>query len=650
MELPHPNFQPENIQEREIEAIVGHTRDPGRRQDPEDIWHENIRFHTKWKGNSHLHNTNHTYDFLKRYKGLNRVNNYIRQRKAYESTLKMEGLSAQDSQTLQLANEREKELIATYKMVERIANKKEVDQDVQYFVKWQNLNYDQATWERQDDIIQIAHEQIDAYQRLERHGQFPYRSQIYDVNQRPQFVTIERDPDYITTQGILEDYQLAGLNWLAERWCLGENNILADESGLGKMVQTVTFLSYLFHTHNHYGPFLVIVPLSTIPTWEKHFKTWAPDLDTISYIGNNLSRENIRKYVFGSSLEQMKPNVLLTTYEWALRDATELGVIGWQMLAVDEAHRLNSDSQMYEALKSFNASAKLLITDTPLQDHPKEFLSLVHFLTYDKFDLDKQPGMDVANLRPHLRKFMLRRLKQDVIKSVDPANVHILRVNMSGLQKYAYKSVLTKNYQGLMQSSQGDTHISLLNIASMLKGAANHPYLSVSQGLNSKEWTSEETLQELVTNSGKMALLDELLTKFKAEGHRVLILSHMFVMLDIISNYMSLRNYQFQRVDGTMASGTRKRSMEHFNQAGSPDFAFLLVTRATELAINLEKCDIVIIFDSDWNHQNDLNAISQIHGADPQRVDIYRLITRDTVEEAILTRQYSTGILGDACT
>ena len=105
--------------------------------------------------------------------------------------------------------------------------------------------------------------------------------------------------------------------------------------GLGKTVQTVAFLSYLFHTMRQYGPFLVVVPLSTITAWQMQFRTWAPDLNVICYMGSARSREVIREFEFGP-LKNINFNVLLTTYEFILKDRMDLGQIKWQVLAVDE--------------------------------------------------------------------------------------------------------------------------------------------------------------------------------------------------------------------------------------------------------------------------------------------------------------------------
>lgn len=152
-----------------------------------------------------------------------------------------------------------------------------------------------------------------------------------------------------------------------------------------------------------------------------------------------------------------------------------------------------------------------------------------------------------------------------------------------------------QNYAAL---NGADQNVSLLNIAMELKKASNHPYLF--EGAETRSESREETLKGLVMNSGKMVLLDKLLARLKREGHRVLVFSQMVRMLDILSDYCSIRGYLHQRLDGTVPSEQRRKSIEHFNAPDSPDFVFLLSTRAGGLGINLETADTVVIFDSDW--------------------------------------------------
>uniref|UniRef100_A0A8V5GVM2 Uncharacterized protein n=1 Tax=Melopsittacus undulatus TaxID=13146 RepID=A0A8V5GVM2_MELUD len=143
----------------------------------------------------------------------------------------------------------------------------------------------------------------------------------------------------------LRDYQLNGLNWLAHSWC---NCILADEMGLGKTIQTISFLNYLFHEHQLYGPFLLVVPLSTLTSWQREIQTWAPQMNAVVYLGDITSRNMTKRLKF---------NILLTTYEILLKDKSFLGGLNWVFIGVDEAHRLkNDDSLLYKTLIDFNCT------------------------------------------------------------------------------------------------------------------------------------------------------------------------------------------------------------------------------------------------------------------------------------------------------
>ncbi len=143
----------------------------------------------------------------------------------------------------------------------------------------------------------------------------------------------------------------------------------------------------------------------------------------------------------------------------------------------------------------------------------------------------------------------------------------------------------------------------------------------------------------MIKGSGKLILLDKLLRRLRETGHRVLIFSQMVRMLDILAEYLQMRRFPFQRLDGSIKGEIRRQALDHFNKEDSEDFCFLLSTRAGGLGINLATADTVIIYDSDWNPQNDLQAQARAHRiGQKNQVNIYRLVTKNSIEEDIIER------------
>jgi superfamily II DNA/RNA helicase len=512
--------------------------------------------------------------------------------------------------------------------------------------------------------------------------------------EHPQAVT--QQPSWLVG-GKLYEYQLKGLEWLMRAWADSRSAILGDEMGLGKTVQALGHLSMVRLASSwSTNPSLVVVPLSTLEQWAREMQRWCPHLNVVQYIGSAKSREIVREYewwegagsprsggkgVYGltaSGEGRVKFDVLLTTYEMVLADRAYLKRQAWQTLVVDEAHRLkNKDSELFVTLHSFSLEHKLLVTGTPMQNSTQELWCLLHFLDPNKFSsvgefisLDKElvgvtEGGKKAkgqmknllrvakNLDQELSPHLLRRTKKMIDANLPPKTSLILPVPLSLLQRKYYRWILGRQFSQLNQDGH---QTSLLNVMMELKKVCNHPFLfenARAEGLkhaggsDAGYETSNDTLRGMVRHSGKMVVLDKLLRKMKENGHRCLIFSQMVRMLDILSEYLVLRGFRYQRIDGNTDRTSRQMAMDHFNAPGSEDFCFLLSTRAGGLGINLTTADTVIIFDSDWNPQNDLQAEARAHRIGQKKpVSVYRLVSVDTVEEQILAKAKEKLVLG----
>ncbi|KAF1751258.1 hypothetical protein GCK72_017812 [Caenorhabditis remanei] len=555
-----------------------------------------------------------------------------------------------------------------------------------YLVKWKELSYDQATWERDDANIANYEEAIIRYwQHRERmlNDDVPKNVQKMIAKQREakglppkeeesrrpkkrEKVDIRKkydvQPDYVSeTGGNLHPYQLEGINWLRHCWSNGTDAILADEMGLGKTVQSLTFLYTLMKEGHCKGPFLIAAPLSTIINWEREAELWCPDFYVVTYVGDRDSRVVLREHEFSfvegavrtgpkagkmKTTENMKFHVLLTSYETINMDKTILSSIEWGALVVDEAHRLkNNQSLFFKNLNEYTIHYRVLLTGTPLQNNLEELFHLLNFLSKERFnqleaftaefsEISKEDQIEKLHnlLGPH----MLRRLKADVLTGMPSKSELIVRVELSPMQKKWYKNILTRNFDAL-NVKNGGTQMSLMNVLMELKKCCNHPYLFVKASLEApKEKNGMYEGTALIKNSGKFALLQKMLRKLKDGGHRVLIFSQMTMMLDIMEDFCDVEGYKYERIDGSITGQMRQDAIDRYNAPGAQQFIFLLSTRAGGLGINLATADTVIIYDSDWNPHNDIQAFSRAHRlGQKHKVMIYRFVTKGSVEERI---------------
>uniref|UniRef100_A0A8C2NWE7 DNA helicase n=1 Tax=Capra hircus TaxID=9925 RepID=A0A8C2NWE7_CAPHI len=516
-----------------------------------------------------------------------------------------------------------------------------------YLVKWCSLPYEDSTWELRQDIDQAK---IEEFEKL--------------MSREPETERVERPPadDWKKSESSreyknnnkLREYQLEGVNWLLFNWYNMRNCILADEMGLGKTIQSITFL-YEIYLKGIHGPFLVIAPLE--------FRTWT-ELNVVVYHGSQASRRTIQLYEMYFKDPQgrvikgsYKFHAIITTFEMILTDCPELRNIPWRCVVIDEAHRLkNRNCKLLEGLKMMDLEHKVLLTGTPLQNTVEELFSLLHFLEPTRFPSettfmqefgDLKTEEQVQKLQAILKPMMLRRLKEDVEKNLAPKEETIIEVELTNIQKKYYRAILEKNFTFLSKGGGQANVPNLLNTMMELRKCCNHPYLINGAEEKILEEFKEThnadspdfQLQAMIQAAGKLVLIDKLLPKLKAGGHRVLIFSQMVRCLDILEDYLIQRRYPYERIDGRVRGNLRQAAIDRFSKPDSDRFVFLLCTRAGGLGINLTAADTCIIFDSDWNPQNDLQAQARCHRIGQSKsVKIYRLITRNSYEREMFDK------------
>lgn len=437
--------------------------------------------------------------------------------------------------------------------------------------------------------------------------------------------------------------------------------------GLGKTIQAISFLGYLLEAKNIAGKHLIVCPNSVMGNWAKEFKKWLPNLRVVKLI----ARKEFRHDTYEKYIRTREFDVCLTSYEGVNICKSELKRIHWKYVIVDEAHRLkNDESLLSKNLREFNCDLKLLMTGTPLQNNIKELWSLLNFIMPDLFDsseifevylqgnneaasknvgdgnkingeivvegdgvtakeeIEKKNEEFITALHRILRPFILKRTKEVVAQTLPPKKEVHVYTGLTELQVNIYRSILLK--RPLVEELR-----SSMNILMELRKCCNHPYLF--EGI--EDPTLDPMGEHLIQASGKLSVLDKLLKKLFG-GHQVLIFSQFTSMLDILEDYMRLRGYEYCRIDGNTFIEDRETQIEEFTAPDSTKFVFLLSTRAGGLGINLYTADTVVIYDSDWNPQVDLQAMDRAHRIGQKNiVMVYRLITESTVEEKIIERQ-----------
>ncbi|XP_068942895.1 probable global transcription activator SNF2L2 isoform X3 [Petaurus breviceps papuanus] len=509
-------------------------------------------------------------------------------------------------------------------------------------------------------IIETAKQDVDDEYSMQysARGSQSYYTVAHAISER-----VEKQ-SALLINGALKHYQLQGLEWMVSLYNNNLNGILADEMGLGKTIQTIALITYLMEHKRLNGPYLIIVPLSTLSNWTYEFDKWAPSVVKISYKGTPAMRRSLVP-----QLRSGKFNVLLTTYEYIIKDKHILAKIRWKYMIVDEGHRMkNHHCKLTQVLNThYVAPRRILLTGTPLQNKLPELWALLNFLlptifkscstfeqwfnapfamTGERVDLNEEETiLIIRRLHKVLRPFLLRRLKKEVESQLPEKVEYVIKCDMSALQKILYRHMQAKGIlltDGSEKDKKGKGGAkTLMNTIMQLRKICNHPYMfqHIEESFAEHLGYSSGVINgaELYRASGKFELLDRILPKLRATNHRVLLFCQMTSLMTIMEDYFAFRNFLYLRLDGTTKSEDRAALLKKFNEPGSQFFIFLLSTRAGGLGLNLQAADTVVIFDSDWNPHQDLQAQDRAHRIGQQNeVRVLRLCTVNSVEEKIL--------------
>ena len=451
------------------------------------------------------------------------------------------------------------------------------------------------------------------------------------------FERIEPRPLPVGLKADLHPYQKAGVDWLHFLHDYGFGGCLADDMGLGKTVQCLALLQSLSESHEAKSASLLVLPRSLVFNWEREAARFTPGLRLLNHAGMGRAKD-------AAAFDDC--DLVITTYGILLRDIEMLRKYRFHYAILDEAQAIkNPASQSSRAARLLSADHRLTLTGTPVENSTLElwsqfaFLnpgllgSLEHFRTEFAGAIEKhQDELAAAFLRRLVHPFLLRRTKDQVAQDLPPRTERVLYTEMEPGQRKLYdktRDFYRAQIMGVMEqegtapdAGPGNARMKILEGLLRLRQIANHPRL---------------VQHETTSTSGKFETLLETLETLRSEGHKALVFSQFVGMLTILREALDARHIPYAYLDGK----TKDRQSRVDSFQNNPDLPlFLISLRAGGVGLNLTAADYVIHIDPWWNPAVERQATDRTHRIGQDKpVFVYKLITRDTVEEKILVLQ-----------
>ncbi len=434
---------------------------------------------------------------------------------------------------------------------------------------------------------------------------------------------------------VLRPYQKKGVAWLHFLRANGFGGVLADEMGLGKTLQALALFSVVREQSRGPGPMLVVCPTSLVFNWIAEARKFTPRLKALAIHGPD------RGALFDRIPAQ---DVVVTSYALMRRDAAEYRRFEFDTIALDEAqHIKNRQTQNAQAVKSVRARQRLVLTGTPLENSVLDLWSIFDFLMpgylgtaadfRERYEgpiaREKDPRVQ-ARLARRLRPFLLRRTKREVAPELPEKIQQVAYCELTEDQRAVYQQVIEAARREVLDAAGAE-------------GEARGRMVALTALLRLRQVCCDLRLLRLdgvdpSRASGKLDLFSELLEEAIDGGHRSLVFSQFTSMLSIIKEQLEETGVEYCYLDGSTTN--RLEVVERFQRDASIP-VFLISLKAGGVGLNLTGADTVIHFDPWWNPAVEDQATDRAHRIGQERVvTSYKLISRDTVEEKILSLQH----------
>jgi SNF2 family DNA or RNA helicase len=436
----------------------------------------------------------------------------------------------------------------------------------------------------------------------------------------------------IQLQQILRDYQKIGFKWLKTLAAYGMGGILADDMGLGKTLQVIAFV--LSEKEKHLGPSLVIAPTSLVYNWQDEIRKFAPDMNAVVISG-------VQKERYEQLKEIENADFVITSYPLIRRDIEMYGELNFAYCFLDEAqHIKNPNTISAQSVKQIRARGYFALTGTPIENSLTELWSIFDFIMpgylfshakfikkYETPIVKNQDHHALKELSRHIRPFILRRMKKDVLKELPKKIESKMTAEMTSEQKKLYLAYLHEAQKEVAREIEVNgfekSQIKILSLLTRLRQLCCHPSLFVDN---------------YEGDSGKMSLFQEILEDAIEGGHRILLFSQFTSMLAIIRQHLDRQNIEYFYLDGSTKAETRGEMVQAFNRGEGK--VFLISLKAGGTGLNLTGADTVIHFDPWWNPAVEEQATDRAYRIGQKNVvQVMKLITKGTIEEKIYELQ-----------